>query len=184
LRTEALQDPESQHRFLKDLEEMQAMTNATLDFLQGVETREDIQPVDIRALLESLIEDAAERGQSIELAGDQPRPCHVRPLAVKRCLHNLIDNALKYGCNVRVHLSELPERLEILVSDEGPGIPEDMLGRVFEPFFRLEVSRSRDTGGTGLGLSIARNIARAHGGDLTLRNRPEKGLEAVLSLPR
>jgi len=183
LRTEELRDSELQKRFLKDLDEMQAMTIATLDFLQGMETQEKVQPVDTLALLESLIEDAEERGQSIQLKGDQPRPFPARPLALKRCLHNLIDNALKYGGNVQVHIHELPERLEIVISDEGPGIPEDKLAQVFEPFFRLDSSRSRDTGGTGLGLSIARNIARAHGGDLVLRNRPEKGLEAVLSLP-
>ena len=184
LRTEALNDPELQKRFLKDLDEMQAMTTATLDFLQGMEAQEEIKPVDIRALLESLIEDAEERGQSIQLKGDQPHPFPARPLALKRCLHNLIDNALKYGGNVQVHIHDPPERLEIRISDAGPGIPEDKLAQVFEPFFRLESSRSRDSGGTGLGLSIARNIARGHGGDLVLRNRPEKGLEAVLSLPR
>jgi signal transduction histidine kinase len=184
LRTETLKDSHLQIRFLKDLDEMQSMTNATLDFLQGMETQEKIQPVDTCALLESLIEDAEERGQSIQLKGDQPRPFPARPLALKRCLYNLIENALKYGRNAQVHLRELPERLEIVIADEGPGIPEDKLDQVFEPFFRLESSRGRDTGGTGLGLSIARNIARAHGGDLVLRNHPEKGLEAILSLPR
>lgn len=184
LRTETLKDPDLQKRFLKDLDEMRTMTNATLDFLRGMETQEEIQPVDTRALLESLIEDAEETGQSIQLEGGHPRPYRAHPLALKRCLYNLIENALKYGRNVQVHLRELPERLEIIIADAGPGIPEDRLERVFEPFFRLESSRSRDTGGTGLGLSIARNIARAHGGDLVLRNRPEKGLEAILSLPQ
>ncbi len=183
LRTEMLKDADLQKRFLKDLGEMQTMTNATLDFLQGMETQEEIQPVDTHALLESLIEDAEERGQSIQMKGNRPHHYPARPLALKRCLYNLIENGLKYGRNVQVHLRELPEQLEIVIADEGPGIPEDKLDQIFEPFFRLESSRSRDTGGTGLGLSIARNIARAHGGDLVVRNRPEKGLEAVFSLP-
>jgi signal transduction histidine kinase len=81
-------------------------------------------------------------------------------------------------------VADSPERLTLIVRDHGPGIPAPELEKVFEPFYRLEGSRSRDTGGSGLGLGIARNIARAHGGELTLRNHPEGGLEAVLELPR
>jgi len=95
-----------------------------------------------------------------------------------------VDNALKYGQRAEIAVTDTPARLTLIVRDRGPGIPAAELERVFEPFYRLENSRSRDTGGTGLGLSIARNIARAHGGELTLRNRPQGGLEAVLELPR
>ena len=111
-------------------------------------------------------------------------PYSGRPQALKRCLANLIDNAVKYGHAAHVIVEDRSERLVIRVTDRGPGIPVTALERVFEPFYRVEESRNRDTGGTGLGLSIARNIAEAHGGTLTLSNRPEGGLEAVLELPR
>ena len=91
---------------------------------------------------------------------------------------------MQYGKTATIRVTDAADRLQICIRDEGPGIPESELERVFEPFHRLEASRSRDTGGTGLGLSIARNVARAHGGDIVLRNVPEGGLEAMLSLPR
>jgi signal transduction histidine kinase len=108
-----------------------------------------------------------------------------RPLLLKRCLSNLLDNAVKYGGKAMVRVEDTKDVLRFRIVDEGPGIPEDELEQVFEPFFRLEGSRCRNTGGTGLGLSIARNIARAHGGELSLRNRTKGGgLEAIVSLPR
>ena len=91
---------------------------------------------------------------------------------------------MQYGKTATIRVADADDRLQICIRDEGPGIPESELERVFEPFHRLEASRSRDTGGTGLGLSIARNVARAHGGDIVLRNVPEGGLEAMLTLPR
>lgn len=102
---------------------------------------------------------------------------------LKRCLTNLIDNALKYGQGAAIAIVDTPSQLTLIVSDQGPGLPVAELERVFEPFYRLERSRNRDTGGTGLGLSIARNIAHAHGEELTLRNRSAGGLEAVLQFP-
>jgi signal transduction histidine kinase len=103
---------------------------------------------------------------------------------LRRCLGNLIDNAVLYGGSVTIKVDDTPRMLTLRVRDEGPGLPEPELEKVFEPFYRLEGSRSRETGGTGLGLTIARNIAQTYGGDITLRNRPEGGLEAVLTLPR
>ena len=97
---------------------------------------------------------------------------------------NLLDNALKYGNSATMLVDDAPDRLIIRVRDRGPGIPEAELDRVFEPFYRLEGSRSRDTGGPGLGLSIARQIAQLHGGTLKLHNLKDGGLEAVLILPR
>jgi signal transduction histidine kinase len=99
-------------------------------------------------------------------------------------LWNLLDNAVKYGKRARVVVRDNDEQLEILIQDEGPGIPAPEIGKVFEPFYRVESSRSRETGGTGLGLSIAKGIAEDHGGRLELRNRAEGGLEARLVLPR
>ena len=184
LRAELLDDPEMRSKFVKDLEEMEAMVGATLDFMRGLETQEPLQPLDVMALLESLQEDARELGGEVTVEGRSQGAYPGRPQALKRCLRNLIENAVKYGKSATVRVEDASDRLEILIQDQGPGIPERELEQVFEPFHRLEGSRSRDTGGTGLGLGIARNIARAHGGDLVLRNRAAGGLEAVLTLPR
>jgi signal transduction histidine kinase len=184
LRTELLDAAPLREKFLADLDDMQRMAQASLDFLRGGEDSEPIAPLDFNALLESLQEDAEDTGHEIGITGAARQPLRCRPLALKRCLTNLVDNALKYGQCAKIAVTDTPARLTLIVRDRGPGIPAAELERVFEPFYRLESSRSRDTGGTGLGLSIARNIARAHGGELTLRNHPQGGLEAILELPR
>ena len=111
-------------------------------------------------------------------------PLSARPLSMKRCLANLMDNALRYGGRVVVGVEERGPMLAVTISDNGPGIPEADLEKVFEPFYRLERSRSRSTGGTGLGLSIARSMARMHDGDVVLENRPEGGLRATATFRR
>ena len=184
LRTELLDDAPLKEKFLLDLDDMQRMAQASLDFLRGGEDSEPIAPMDLNALLESLQEDAEDVGHAVSISGAASQPLRCRPLALKRCLTNLVDNALKYGQSAEIAVADTATRLRLIVRDRGPGIPAAELERVFEPFYRLEGSRSRDTGGTGLGLSIARNIARAHGGELSLRNHPQGGLEAVLELPR
>ncbi|MDP2762810.1 MAG: HAMP domain-containing sensor histidine kinase, partial [Sideroxyarcus sp.] len=184
LRAELLEDDDLRAKFTKDLEEMESLVAATLDFMRGVDNPEPVHPVDIMALLESLQADAAEIGQEVRLEGIAARPYPCKPAALKRCLGNLIDNAVKYGKSTTVIVNDHDKQLQIHILDQGQGIPETELERVFEPFYRLESSRSRDTGGTGLGLGIARNIAQMHGGDLLLRNRPCGGLEAILTLPR
>ena len=184
LRTELLDDAPLKEKFLLDLDDMQRMAQASLDFLRGGEDSEPIAPMDLNALLESLQEDAEDVGHAVSISGAASQPLRCRPLALKRCLTNLVDNALKYGQSAEIAVADAATRLRLIVRDHGPGIPAAELERVFEPFYRLEGSRSRDTGGTGLGLSIARNIARAHGGELSLRNHPQGGLEAVLELPR
>jgi signal transduction histidine kinase len=115
--------------------------------------------------------------------GKALQPFIGKPQALRRCLTNLVANAVKFGTRATV-LVEDGAALVMRVRDEGSGIPPDELERVFEPFYRLESSRNRDTGGTGLGLSIARDVAQAHGGSIILRNLPERGLEALLVLPR
>jgi signal transduction histidine kinase len=183
LRAELLEDGEAKTKFTNDLVEMESMVVATLDFMRGLETGERAQPVDVAALLESLQEDARETGGQVTIEGAARSPYVGRPQALKRCLVNLIENAIKYGKEARLAVEDGPERLTIRVRDRGPGIPESELERVFEPFHRLEGSRGRDGGGTGLGLTIARSVAQLHGGTLQLRNMGD-GLEAVLSLPR
>lgn len=184
LRTELLEDTELKTRFAADLELMESMVNATLDFARGMSDRERSQPVDIMALIESIQADAEEIGQSVTVAGDAVGPYSGKPVALKRCIANLVDNAVKYGERAEVAVNDDGRRLQIRIRDAGSGIPEAELERVFEPFYRLEASRSRESGGTGLGLAIARNIAHLHGGDLALNNASGGGLEAILTLPR
>jgi signal transduction histidine kinase len=156
----------------------------TLDFMRGFENHEPVQALDIMALLESLQADMRETGGEVRIEGSMSGPYRGQMQALKRCLANLIENATNYGKRATVIVEDGPQELRIRIRDEGSGIPETHLETVFEPFHRLEGSRSRDTGGTGLGLGIARNIARNHGGDIRLCNIPAGGLEALLTLPR
>jgi signal transduction histidine kinase len=184
LRADLLDDEELGGKIRRDLDDMQSMVEATLDFMRGTDSREQTRPIDLTALLESLCDDAAESGGQARLRGRVERPYLGRPLALKRCIGNLLDNALRYGGEADVEARDGEAEVTVSIADPGPGIPPDLIDRVFEPFFRLEGSRGRDSGGTGLGLGIARNIARAHGGDLVLKNRPGAGLIAELTLPR
>ncbi|HEX6007689.1 MAG TPA: ATP-binding protein, partial [Burkholderiales bacterium] len=184
LRSELLGDGELRTRFTRDLDEMESMVAATLDFLRGLESGEAVQPIDVTALLESLQADLAETGGVVRIEGRAARAYPGRPQALKRCLSNLLENAIKYGKTATVRVEDDATRLEISIADEGPGLPDAELERVFEPFYRTEQSRSRETGGTGLGLTIARSVAEIHGGKIALRNRPEGGLEARVTLPR
>jgi signal transduction histidine kinase len=184
LRADLLEDEVLGAKIRRDLDDMQRMVDATLDFMRGTESREETRPLDLMALLESLCDDAAEAGQQVVLRGRVVTPYHGRPLALKRCIGNLLDNALRYGGSAEVSVRDSDKGVTLSVADQGPGIPEGAMGKVFEPFFRLEASRARRSGGTGLGLGIARNIARAHGGDLVLKHRPGGGLIAELRLPR
>ena len=184
LRAELLEDEQLKDKFIRDLHDMEHMTNATLDFLRGLETSEAPQPMDLMALLESVQADAEETGQTVTLSGRVNAAFIGRPQALKRCLENLVGNAVRYGRRAEVSVQDDGCTVTIRVRDAGPGIPEDQLEKVFEPYYRLEDSRSREHGGSGLGLGIARNIAALHGGSLTLRNHSAGGLEAVLKLPR
>jgi signal transduction histidine kinase len=184
LRTDLLDDEELRTKLRADLDGMEAMVGATLDFMRGTESREASRRLDLMTLLETIQEDAREAGWSVSLQGKVAQPIQARPTAIKRCIANLVENAARYGGGAEIHASDDGTSVRILIQDRGPGIPEDLLGKVFDPFFRIESSRARHTGGTGLGLGIARNIARGHGGDLVLRNRPGGGLTAELTLPR
>jgi signal transduction histidine kinase len=184
LRLDLLNDDELRSKTEKDLDDMESMVGATLDFMRGTETREPSQPLDLMALLESIQDDAREAGKPVQLQAQEVAPYRGKPLALKRCIVNLVENAMRYGGQTEIGIQDSQELVEIRICDRGPGIPEASLQRVFDPFFRLENSRAQQTGGTGLGLGIARNIARAHGGDLVLHNRPEGGLCARLTLPR
>lgn len=183
LRAEMLSDAELRAKMLRDLDEMQTMVGTTLNFFSTLGRDAVRQPVDIGALIESMCEDRRESGQTLRVRGAAHGPYRADPQALRRCLENLVENAIRYGTTADIEISDSPERLRIAIRDRGPGIPEAELERVFEPFYRLDNSRNMDSGGTGLGLSIARNIARWHGGDVTLSNAAP-GLVAELALPR
>ena len=185
LRAEMLNDAHVKAKFIKDLDELQQLVGSTLDYMRGLaEGGEAVQPIDVTALVSSLKEDAEEAGHIVTVSGDARSPVMGRAQALKRCLQNLIDNALAYGRRADITMRDEGGALNIAISDDGPGIPEGDIERVFEPFYRVEGSRNRNTGGSGLGLSIARNIAQAHGGSVRLRNLASGGLEATLRIPR
>ena len=152
--------------------------------LRRVWTRaKPFRPIDLDSMLESVVADACDTGHDATLEGRTR--CFVlgSPNAVRRCLTNLLDNAIAYGRYARVECTTEAKRAIVCIRDGGPGIPEEQLERVFDPFVRVETSRSRETGGTGIGLTIARNIVTLMGGTITLRNHPEGGLEVRLELP-
>jgi signal transduction histidine kinase len=185
LRSELLTDANLRERFLRDLDEMQQMLGGALDFLRGKAADEAQRPIDMLALLESLVDDQAELGRDIRLlAGADAVRFVGRPQALRRAIGNLVDNALKYSRRATLALDDDGKLLRIVVEDEGPGIPDAELERVFEPFHRVDSSRNRETGGVGLGLAIVRQIALDHGGEVTLANRAGGGLRAELRLPR
>ena len=185
LRAENVDQPDERDRMLKTIDEMDEMLMSTLSFARDEATSEISKRIDIGAFVSSIADDMADAGLAVETGVIEAGVvAESKPLALRRALTNLIDNAVKYGGKASVAVRAKAEQVEITVEDEGPGIPEDQLGRVLQPFVRLEDSRNRDTGGIGLGLAIAASIAEAHGGTLTLNNRREGGLRAILALAR
>ncbi|MFL6574978.1 MAG: ATP-binding protein, partial [Povalibacter sp.] len=183
LRAESLEDSETQTRFVADIDEMSRMVTGALNMFKGLNDEEPTTRVIVDDIFAALQTEFAELGASFVVEGHSNDPILGKAQQLKRCFSNLLHNAVKYGSNVLVHLSDDHE-LVISIRDDGPGIPAEELERVFEPFYRVESSRNRDTGGTGLGLSIARDIVQAHGGSIALKNRPEGGLEAIVRIPR
>jgi signal transduction histidine kinase len=183
LRLEKVSDHELQERLIGDLSAMQAMVREGLDLARSMDTTESMQLLDLDSLLDSVCDDAADASQAVTLAGRSGMALLGRPLDLRRCLGNLIDNAVKYGHQAQVTVDRVNGAARIRVRDSGPGIEQSEQIRVFDPFYRVETSRSRESGGTGLGLTIARNIAEQHGGSISLANHPEGGLEVTLMLP-
>ena len=183
LRVESIEDDALRERCQSDLDEMANMVTHSLSMFRSLNDDEAPSAIDVNALLAELQRNFSETDGQIAIVGAAATSFTGRALALKRCLSNLIGNALRYGGDATVSVED-GVNLVIRILDRGPGIPAASLEQVFEPFFRLEASRNRETGGAGLGLSIARDIAQAHGGVLTLSNRAEGGLEAKLVLPR
>ena len=187
LRAESIENDELRVRFAADLDEMSQMVQGALSLFRDLNDDEPPDNVDIDALLETLRLEFKEMDADVAIEGRTRGPLSAKPLALKRCLTNLLNNAIKYGTRARVLVTDGTD-VVVRIRDDGPGIPAEALDQVFEPFFRIEASRNRDTGGAGLGLSIARDIAQAHGGSIVLHNLnrggEHGGLEVVLTLPR
>jgi len=184
LRAEFIEDEETRRKVLETLDDMQRMAEATLDFAREEAAAEDTRTVDLAALIGSLCDDLNDIGQDVKFENGSSLPYACRPSALKRAIGNLIDNAVAYGERARVSVTETAEEILINVDDDGPGVADTEMDDVFKPFVRLEASRSRETGGIGLGLAIVRSIVRGHGGEVTLENRAEGGLRAMIQLPK
>jgi signal transduction histidine kinase len=187
LRAEFIEDEEIRQKILETLDDMQRMAEATLAFAREEAAQEDTRPVDLAALIESVCADLADIGQDVTFAGAARSHYVGRPSSLKRALRNLIENAVTYGRRARVALETGQHEWQIVIDDDGPGIPEADFERVFAPFVRLEESRNPETGGVGLGLAISRSIVRGHGGDIALENRRGEhgtlGLRVTVRLP-
>ncbi len=183
LRAEFIEDGEQQNKAVADIDEMQAMLDETLSFARDDAREEAAATVNLPALLEGLCAGMSDAGQAVTYQGPADLSIQCRATALRRAFRNILDNAVRYGERARVSLSENAGDAVVEITDDGPGIPEDMREKVFQPFFRLETSRSRETGGTGLGLSSARTILRRHGGDITLHDAPNGGLLVRVTLP-
>ncbi len=184
LRAEFVEDEEQRRRMLADLADMESMVDSTLAFVREEASTEATASVDLVSLVASACEDRPGVSVRFDPAVASRLPYVCRPVSLTRCLANVVDNAVKYGGTAEVGLAATDSSITIVVEDRGPGIAAGDRERAFAPFTRLDPSRNRDTGGTGLGLTIARTIARAHGGDVGLEDRPGGGLRVTLTLPR
>ncbi len=179
LRVELLADDALQAKFGRDLDELEMLVKGALQCVKDTDIHENIEPVDLNQLLECLVEPFLASGR-VTVRGRAQAPYPGKPLALRRCIGNLIDNALKYGERAHLRVIDAAEGFVLQVDDEGPGVPAQRLEQVFEAHFRLAGNQP----GHGLGLGIARNIAHSHGGEMSLRNLREGGLRVTLSLPR
>ena len=183
LRAEFIEDAGQKEKAAADLDEMQAMLEATLAFARDDAADERPAAVDLAAMLQSLAADLADAGRAVSYDGPDRLTLRGRPVALRRAFGNLLDNALRYGGEAAVSLRRADGRAEIWIDDRGPGIPQALRERVFAPFFRVEASRSRETGGSGLGLAVVRAVVQRHGGEIVLEDRPGGGLRVRVLLP-
>jgi signal transduction histidine kinase len=182
LRAEFVGDPDIREKMLATIDEMQKMTEATLTFAREESAAEETRSVDLGALVQSLSDDLADVGHDVTFDNGLRVNYRCRADSLRRAIRNLIENAVRYGKRARVAIAKNTDSIDIIVEDDGPGIPPELAEQAFMPFFRFEDSRNRETGGVGLGLAIARNIVRNHGGDIRLVNHAS-GLRAIVTLP-
>lgn len=188
LRAELLADEDQQAKMLADLDQIEALVNASLDYVRDAFSDERAASLDLAVLVRTICDEAEDAGAAVTYAGPEHAAFTGRPVALRRAVANLVDNATKFAGAARVALTLTgappDDAVEITVVDKGPGLPEAELTKVFDPFYRLEGSRNRDNGGAGLGLAIVEAAAKAHDGTVTLANREAGGLRAILRLPR
>ncbi|MCI3945034.1 Two-component signal transduction histidine kinase [Pseudomonas syringae] len=183
LRVEQIEEPRLHGQMTQDLNDMISMLDATLAYLNEHRRNEGLQQFDLQALIESQAENAQDNGDDVQYQG-QCKPLRTQPMALRSCLQNLVDNALRYAGSAYIVIEDSADHVRVSVVDHGPGIAPEFHETVFEPFYRLESSRNRNSGGIGMGMSIAREAARRIGGHLSLAQTPGGGLTAVLDLPR
>ncbi len=183
LRLEVGGGDEQTRKMIAEADAMAEMMGSILSFARDDAKRELRTLIDLDSLVAEVCEDAAEAGEQVTYKGNRGIAALGRPIALRRVVSNLVDNALKYGGGADVTLTADPDQVVIAVEDQGPGIPRSQREKVFEPFYRGDGARNPDTGGVGLGLSVARSIAREHGGDVVLIGRKGGGLSARLELP-
>lgn len=184
LRAESITDETLRTKLVGDLQFMSGLIVETLNFARSLKMEERIVAVDLDAVVEMIRDQMIDMGHVVTVSGEIGTPVAAAMRSIQRVIQNLVDNAVKYGERADIVLERQGNRAVVQVRDKGPGIPDEHFASVLEPFFRIETSRSRNSGGTGLGLAIADNLVRAHGGELILTNLREGGLEAkvVLSL--
>jgi len=180
LRAELIDDEAKIEKFNNDLDELEMMVKGALQTVKDTDLHENLTKVDLSEMLRSIAERHNNKQIKVHLPNTQIAPMTGKPLALKRCLSNLIDNGVKYGHEVSVIVSDESDALVLIIKDKGEGIPDEMLETVFEPYFRI----AKDDEGHGLGMGIARNIIHAHGGDMTIHNAEEGGLEVKVYIPR
>jgi signal transduction histidine kinase len=174
---------EARAKFSADIDQMEAMVAATVAFVRDTSSPRERVKLEIASLVEAIMDEAAETGADSAAELSDRAVVDGDPVALRRLITNLVDNALKFGSAARGRVFTEDGMAIVEIEDNGPGIAEDQIERAFEPFQRLETSRSRDTGGIGLGLAVVRAIARGHGGDVLLRPRAGGGLRARVRLP-
>jgi signal transduction histidine kinase len=180
---EFIEEDDLRERLQENLDELQALTEQVLSAARGA-GGESKRNVDLSALVESLVADLDDMGEPVTWHNHDPAPVTCRPNEIRRAVRNLVENAVAYGARAEVQIAENDGGYDVVVEDEGPGIPDSDRQRVFEPFVRLESSRNSATGGTGLGLTLVKKIVEGHGGAITLENRENGGLRARMHLPR
>lgn len=183
LRAEFIEEEEQRAKAVRDLGDMLVMLQSSLDFARDDAKREPMAATDLAALVRTALDDFSDQGHQVTYQGPDHRTVRCRPVAIRRAFDNLIDNAVAYGGAADVTLSAEQGQAIVTIGDRGPGIPEAERRRVFDPFYRLEASRSRDTGGSGLGLAVAHAVITGHGGAIALEDRAGGGLLVRVSLP-
>lgn len=185
LRIEEIEREDLRDKLTEGIKEIKSIAEQSLELSGSLKASEKAVPLDICAFMQSSVDDFAEMGHNITMiAMPDGLAVMARPMSLKRCVDNVLHNAVAYAGSAEVHMSATAEDVMIDICDNGPGIPEEYLEKILEPYFRLESSRNRESGGTGLGLSISRNMALLNNGSLTLANRPEGGLRVRIMFPR